>query len=903
MSVSNYLAKSENSCKYSYSKLKDVLYLVSEEHVKDIIIDNGEAYISGLTELPMRINGFNIQFNETTSLDERYKFEKKLTLSMHGYVNYKIFGGRYYAIIESEDGTFWMINVDFPSRITHTFNLSQNTNQTDFTFASLSNFPTLKLNAEFEAVSPVCLGLNVYGIDKLELIEKEKALLDTENRTVYSSEDFKLIEFLGKSCSFQEVYDGFNATDTITFNIAFDNYKPFWQWNLLEFLDNKYSAIITPRGNDNKYYSGFNVGLEPSYTIQTQSNAGQSDIITITLTEASSNGLTAAVDWSEDQQTETRWRFVKQVGETICYECIGFGKARYLVKQEVDYFGNPTGNYQVMQGYASQYPNFHIVATFSDEHIFDTNDCNSGETCTFDTNLPLTIDFDAVTCNTYTLKTSCDWKATNIPSGITVTPTSGAASSSYTLSVCNTLTPTQNLKESVFNIVCCNSVRTINVRTGLDITCIKPLTKTINCLGQAVEFTVKGNCQLNITSISPSLTYSQSNNTLTIQVPRNNTTSAITWSITATNCDCSLDPISFSIVQDKTYERWVDESGYICQSGNSYTVQRRYTGTTSGNINTYTTETRAGTLIQSGDTRCSGSSEFIWDGHYYCVDGDKYKAMEQTVNGVKNGVTQLGELVESASSWCNQEVTYKWVLTDRWQCGGSGSTPTSNKLQAEYSDSTTYSIDCNSSTTLSYNEVTAHTSPMTAMTSAVVGDCVTIINQSFYNCKSLTSITIPDTVTSIYSWSFYNCYSLTTIHIPSGITSISDYVYQYCDGLTGVTIPNGVTTIGEYAFAYCSGLTSINIPDSVTSIGDAAFDYCSGATTLEIGSGVTTIGYNAFMGCSNLSSITINATTPATLSSNVFTDTNNCPIYVPAQSVTSYQTAWSAYSGRIQAIP
>ena len=279
--------------------------------------------------------------------------------------------------------------------------------------------------------------------------------------------------------------------------------------------------------------------------------------------------------------------------------------------------------------------------------------------------------------------------------------------------------------------------------------------------------------------------------------------------------------------------------------------------------------------------------------------------------------------------------------------------PTPKKFTATYSDSTTYSIDCNSSATLAYSEVSAHTTPMTAMTSAVVGDCVTELNQSFYNCKSLTSITIPDTVTSITSWSFYNCYHLTSIHIPTGITSISDNTYMYCDGLTGVTIPSGVTTIGEYAFAYCSGLTSINIPDSVTSIGNHSFDNCSGATTLEFGSGVTSIGSSAFYECSNLSgsivipnsvtsidssafgncsgltsvtigsgvtsigtwafeycsgltSITCNATTPPTLASwNVFRYTNDCPIYVPAASVNDYKAAsgWSNYSGRIQAIP
>lgn len=678
MSVSNYLAKSENSCKYTYNKLKDVLYLVSEEHLKDIIIDNGEAYISGLTELPIRINGFNISLKEEASLDERWKFQKTITLSMHGYVNYKIFEGKHYAIVESEDGTFWMVNVDYPSRITHTFNLSQNTNQTDFTFASLSNFPTLKLNAEFEAVSPVCLGLNVYGIDKLELLEIEKARLEVENKTLYTTEDFKKIEFLGNSCSFQEVYDGFKVTDTITFDIAFDNYKPSWQYNLLEFLDNRYSAIITPRGGDNTYYTGFNFGLEPTYTIQTQSNKGQSDIITITLTEASSYGLTAAVDWDESQHTQTRWRYVKKVGDVICYECIGNYRARYLVRQEVDYFGNPTGNYQVMEGYDEQYPMFHIVDTFDEQVEFDTADCGSSETCNISTTIPSSIVFAASTCFTYSLSASCDWNVSNVPSYITVFPMSGDSTTNYTITVCNTKTPTSTVEQDSFNINCCSTVKNVPVIVGLNNGCITPSAKTINCLSQTVQFTYNGNCQLNITSIDPRLSYNVGYNTLTITVPRNESiTSAITWTIVATNCDCKSSTSTVTIIQDKTYERWITEEGYICESGNSYTVERRYTGTTSDNINTVTDETRKGTLIQSGDTRC-GSSQVKWEWDnvsYYCVDGNKYKAIFEWVSSdggttwTKTGLTQLGEMVEASSEWCNQEVTYKWELTDKWQCG------------------------------------------------------------------------------------------------------------------------------------------------------------------------------------------------------------------------------------------
>ena len=77
-------------------------------------------------------------------------------------------------------------------------------------------------------------------------------------------------------------------------------------------------------------------------------------------------------------------------------------------------------------------------------------------------------------------------------------------------------------------------------------------------------------------------------------------------------------------------------------------------------------------------------------------------------------------------------------------------------------------------------------------------------------------------VTNIWSFAFYEC-NLTSITIPNSVTSIGIYAFYGCTGLTGITIPNSVTSIGEVAFYGCSGLTSITIPNSVTSIGDYAF--------------------------------------------------------------------------------
>lgn len=114
----------------------------------------------------------------------------------------------------------------------------------------------------------------------------------------------------------------------------------------------------------------------------------------------------------------------------------------------------------------------------------------------------------------------------------------------------------------------------------------------------------------------------------------------------------------------------------------------------------------------------------------------------------------------------------------------------------------------------------------TSLTSVVIPDGVTSIGDyAFEMCTSLTSVTIPDSVITIGNWAFSNNRELTSVVIPSGVTSIGDYAFNSCPYLT-VAIGSGVKTIGNYAFLGCYGLTSIVIPDSVTSIGQSAFSEC-----------------------------------------------------------------------------
>lgn len=126
--------------------------------------------------------------------------------------------------------------------------------------------------------------------------------------------------------------------------------------------------------------------------------------------------------------------------------------------------------------------------------------------------------------------------------------------------------------------------------------------------------------------------------------------------------------------------------------------------------------------------------------------------------------------------------------------------------------------------------------------------------------SKLTSVTIPDNITSISSSAFCDCSGLKSITIPDSVTRIGKGAFRGCIRLTSVTIGNNVTSIGSSAFDNCKSLMSITIPDSVTSIGHWAFQDCTGLTSVTIGNGVKSISRYAFWDCASLEDIYFNGT-------------------------------------------
>lgn len=165
----------------------------------------------------------------------------------------------------------------------------------------------------------------------------------------------------------------------------------------------------------------------------------------------------------------------------------------------------------------------------------------------------------------------------------------------------------------------------------------------------------------------------------------------------------------------------------------------------------------------------------------------------------------------------------------------------------------------------------------------------------FSYCLSLANIVLPNTLTSIPDNCFQGCSSLTSVTLPSGLTDIGRYCFYDCSSLSNISLPNTLTSISDSCFHKCSSLTNIILPDSITSMGQTSFS-SSGLTSITIPSAVTYIGWGCFMYCYSLRDVTFQSSTPPSFEQNAFRDTS-ITIHVPQGAKSAYETALEGQNG------
>lgn len=206
---------------------------------------------------------------------------------------------------------------------------------------------------------------------------------------------------------------------------------------------------------------------------------------------------------------------------------------------------------------------------------------------------------------------------------------------------------------------------------------------------------------------------------------------------------------------------------------------------------------------------------------------------------------------------------------------------------------------------------------------------------AFSNCPRLTSVVLPNTITSIGDYAFQNCKMLSSVTLLEGIEYIGYYAFEGCTSLTSMVLPNSVNSLGGSLFGDCTALQSVTLPNNLTTLPEYIFQGCTNLTSVVIPETVTELVYGCFGGCERLSHITLpqhltrigggcfcetaiaELTIPATVTyigSDIFCGTkiqaiymqgatapllegstisyNNPTIYIPCGALEDYQNVW-----------
>ena len=662
----------ESKCVYRIDQLDKYVYILSKDSIGKIDIDNGAAYVTSAASY-MCLEAVTVSLEENETIDERYEFNHTINFTVNGKMDREDIDNGKYIVCKGKDGTYWLLNPMTPCKVSYTYTLDAVGSRTAFAFSIKSNFPLLKVDNFTPTEKPTkdCK-YDLCGIDFLEINETPYSKLETysgSTRVSYTNDGFKYVDFEKDSAKFEESFDGNNVSHALTFRISFDAYKSSWHYNLLEFVNNKYAVVIRTKCGTN-LASGFGYGLRPSYTVSANDN--QVNYIEITLSDLHDEGnlvqLPSDVPYSH--KSGTTWAFV-----TNEYECVDDEYAKYLLMREYDAYGNPLDNYMCLEGYESMFEHLNIVDTFDDVTEFECDECR-GSGCKMATSIPDSITFNTASMKTFTLTTEGDFSFTTSNANIAVTPSSGSGGT-YNITVINQQTPTSTATTYTITLSYCG-----NLTKEFDVTVVSE--SSTDCLPQGYYYTastygqyfnIPFNCCVSAVNISSSSTWISNaqvqDGAVRIYLTSNDGENDRVGHLDIVRCDGTVYDIT--ITQEAYFRRWVKE-GTVCDGALLCDVERMYSGTTSGDVNSWTVITRKtncqiSTQCQQSNTRWIESTYTTCsDGKLYMVEFLQVYSNGQWINTAQN---RLGREIEDVSGECFTNVEHWEPVSGEYLCNST----------------------------------------------------------------------------------------------------------------------------------------------------------------------------------------------------------------------------------------
>lgn len=874
---------------YNLNDLDNYVYIFKfDSPILNYITDDGT---SNSTAININSNGYSIYaedvaYTVTSAIDNRFYFENELQLTLledkdntHYSLLDELINNNWMVLFKNKQGEVFVMNAEFPIQTTYEYTLSNSNtpNSLVITFKALQNIPTMLYTSNLPSTTILRERPCQYSnnqITKLQMIDMEKAKVKVDDigfSVTTDSSNIKDIEF--NTIQFKDTFDGNTYTQQLQFTIPFNSYKYYFHYNLLEYINNRYYALIYT-SNNNTILAGNKQGLFPSYSIN-------NNTITITLTSTYTTYSILSTDNNAINITPT-YTYKGVIGE-----CVN-NLYTYTLLKEFDAEDNETGNYYALNGYT--FDNYNVVGYYNQ----------------FDTRFGIKLVNYNIQCSTV-----CD--IVGLPSSI-ILAESGATQSFNIQTECEltfeydteaidlqynngTLTVTSIANEGTFNIIVTSqdgTIRTIRVVIGnsdiqdttatIYITAEKQTVNIIPSLGY-------GNVH-SITSNNP-YTTNQQGNGYNVQIEENTSDlNQLNHLFIIRYKDGSTETIT--IIQDRIYYKYISTDNTLCYDNNLYYLNAKYKGYTSTDINifvdyvqgnlkdenssnciSYDNITTSSTIcynnyiynivdyikdgvtikqqMEKTDESCTTSSEDVTEeyiintGISECNDGVAYYVEELYINSIKvvPTVTRLSDTATGDNSICSVITPTEGFALYRWVDDGD-----------TYCLPDTASINCYVRT-FEYDEcIGKDLYTLTNIYVSPLCDGNEVLDELTYTLKESNSTTCgcEEIVELSFEWSSADStvfkvndkyitattspYSTSLDNI--GVNYLTDTSAMFVDGtITKLIVfpdTSNVTNMSAM-FEHCSGLTSIDVSDwntsAVTNM-ELMFSECSGLTSLDI---------------------------------------------------------------------